>query len=151
MDAAVRPIADTAAVTEFITRWKGNTGSERANFQSFMRDLCGVLDLPLPDPGKIRWLRPDATQVGTELATEQTEELKASAPVAKGKATFPKAVPEQLKVLREALAERPHTVESLAELFKRKPRKSVEEGLLSLAAVGRAEHEKDNDTWYALG
>ena len=68
-----------------------------------------------------------------------------------GKTTFPKSHPEQLKVLREALAERPHTVESLAELFKRKPRKSVEEGLLSLAAVGRAEHEQETDTWYAVG
>ncbi|WP_176475902.1 hypothetical protein [Halomonas salipaludis] len=52
MDAAVKPIADPAAVTEFVVRWKGNAGSERANFQSFMRDLCGLLDLPLPDPGK---------------------------------------------------------------------------------------------------
>ncbi|CDG52411.1 conserved hypothetical protein [Halomonas sp. A3H3] len=106
--------------------------------------------------GQVRWVRPDyqapgATQVGVELATEQAEAPKTAASVAKGKATFPKAVPEQLKVLREALAVRPHTVESLAELFKRKPRKSVEEGLLSLAAVGRAEHEHETDTWFAIG
>lgn len=106
--------------------------------------------------GKVRWLRPDyqapdATQVGAKLATEQKEAPQAAAPAAKGKVAFPKAVPEQLKVLREALADRPHTVESLAELFKRKPRKSVEEGLLSLAAVGRAEHEQETDTWYAVG
>jgi len=106
--------------------------------------------------GKIRWLRPDyqapeTTQVGAELATEQAEAPTSAAPATKGKATFPKAAPEQLKVLREALAERPHTVESLAELFKRKPRKSVEEGLLSLAAVGRAEHEQETDTWYSVG
>lgn len=106
--------------------------------------------------GKVRWLRPDyqapdAAQVDADMTTEQTEAPKSAAPAAKGKATFPKAVPEQLKVLREALAERPHTVESLAELFKRKPRKSVEEGLLSLAAVGRAEHEQETGTWYAVG
>lgn len=106
--------------------------------------------------GKVRWLRPDyqapeGTQVGAELATEQAEEAKVATPTAKGKAAFPKAVPEQLKVLREALAERPHTIESLADLFKRKPRKSVEEGLLSLAAVGRAEHEQETDTWYSVG
>jgi hypothetical protein len=94
---------------------------------------------------------PDATQVGAELAAEQAEAPKAAAPAAKGKATFPKSVPEQLKVLREALAERPHTTESLAELFKRKPRKSVEEGLLSLVAVGRAEYEKETAVWYAAG
>ena len=106
--------------------------------------------------GNVRWLRPDyqapdATQVGAELATEQAEAPLAAAPAAKGKATFPKSHPEQLKVLREALAERPHTVESLAEMFKRKPRKSVEEGLLSLAAVGRAEHEQETGTWYEVG
>ena len=106
--------------------------------------------------GRIRWLRPayqapEATQVDAELATEQTEAPMAAVPAAKGKTTFPKSHPEQLKVLREALAERPHTVESMAELFKRKPRKSVEEGLLSLAAVGRAEHEQETDTWYAVG
>ncbi|WP_253452418.1 DNA methyltransferase [Halomonas sp. Y3] len=106
--------------------------------------------------GKVRWLRPDyqapdATQIGAELATEQAKAPLAAAPAAKGKTTFPKSHPEQLKVLREALAERPHTVESLAELFKRKPRKSVEEGLLSLAAVGRAELEETTDTWYATG
>lgn len=106
--------------------------------------------------GKIQWLRPDyqapeATQVDAELVAEQTKIPKAAAPASKGKETFPKAAPEQLKALREALAERPHTVESLAELFKRKPRKSVEEGLLSLAAVGCAEHEKETGTWYSVG
>lgn len=106
--------------------------------------------------GKVRWLRPDyqapeGTQVGAELATEQAEEAKVATPTAKGKAAFPKAVPEQLKVLREALAERPHTIESLADLFKRKPRKSVEEGLLSLAAVGRAQYEEAAEIWYAVG
>jgi len=44
MDAVVQPVADSAAVTDFISRWKGNTGSERANFQSFMLELCALLD-----------------------------------------------------------------------------------------------------------
>lgn len=52
MDAAVKPFAEPTAVTEFVARWKDNTGSERANFQSFMRELCELLQLPLPDPGK---------------------------------------------------------------------------------------------------
>lgn len=83
--------------------------------------------------GKVSWLHPnyqapEATQVSAEIGTEQAEAPKAVAPAEKGKATFPKAMPVQLHVLREALAERPHTVDSLAELFKRKPRKSVEDG-----------------------
>jgi hypothetical protein len=106
--------------------------------------------------GKVRWLRPayqapDSTQVGVDLITEKDEVRKTTAPAAKGKVVFPKSLPEQLKVLRETLAERPHTVESLAELFKRKPRKSVEEGLLSLAALKLAEYEQETDTWYTTG
>jgi len=105
--------------------------------------------------GNVRWLRPeyqapDATQIDAALTTEPVAAPKAIAP-AKGKPIFPKSHPDQLKVLREALAERPHTTESLAELFKHKPRKSVEEGLLSLVAVGRAEHERETNTWYAMG
>jgi len=46
-------IADPSAVNEFLERWNGNSGSERANFQSFMRDLCTLLDLPHPDPGEV--------------------------------------------------------------------------------------------------
>lgn len=34
------------------SRWKGNAGSKRANCQSFVRELCEVLDLPLLDPSK---------------------------------------------------------------------------------------------------
>lgn len=58
---------------------------------------------------------------------------------------------DTLQQHREALAERPHTTESLAELFKRKPCKSVEDGLLSLVAVGPAEYEQETITWYAVG
>ena len=45
-------ITDPSAVDESLKRWKGSTGSERSNFQSFMRDLCILLGLPHPDPGK---------------------------------------------------------------------------------------------------
>jgi hypothetical protein len=51
MDAAIEPVASTNDIDTFINRWKGNSGSERSNFQSFMRDLCDLLQLPLPDPG----------------------------------------------------------------------------------------------------
>lgn len=75
---------------------------------------------------------------------------KPKAATSKGKATFPKAIPDQLRVLREALAECSHTTESLAELFKRKPMKSVEEGLQSLVAVGVAEYEELKGTWHLI-
>lgn len=109
-------------------------------------DRMVAVEVDLP-----RWLRPDyqapdATQVDAELATEQVEAPKTVA-ATKGKATFPKSMPEQIRVLREALAERPHTTESMAELFKRKPRKSVEEGLASLVAAGIAQYEEEVRRW----
>jgi len=48
----LEPIADPSAVTDFLKRWKDSSGSERSNFQSFMRDLCTLLDLPHPFPGE---------------------------------------------------------------------------------------------------
>ncbi|MGQ7269970.1 class I SAM-dependent DNA methyltransferase [Marinobacter sp. V034] len=104
--------------------------------------------------GIIRWLRPEyqapnAVQAEVEIAPKAAA-TKLEAVTSKGKATFPKAIPDQLRVLRETLAERSYTTESLAELFKRKPMKSVEEGLQSLVAVGVAEYEELKGTWHLI-
>ncbi len=45
----------------FIQRWKLSGGSERANFQSFARELCDVLDSPKPDPATDQTARNDYT------------------------------------------------------------------------------------------
>ncbi|MBL8444665.1 MAG: class I SAM-dependent DNA methyltransferase, partial [Zoogloeaceae bacterium] len=37
-------------VDAFITRWQGSGGSERANYQLFLTELCALLDLPQPQP-----------------------------------------------------------------------------------------------------
>ena len=104
--------------------------------------------------GIVRWLRPeyqapDAVQTEVDIAPKAAA-AKTETVTSKGKVTFPKAIPEQLRVLREALAERSYTTESLAGLFKRKPVKSVEEGLQSLAAVGVAEYEASTGTWHTV-
>ncbi len=39
-------------VEAFITRWKGADGTELANAQSFTRELCDLLDVPVPDPAR---------------------------------------------------------------------------------------------------
>lgn len=39
-------------ITDFITRWKASGGSEQANSQLFLAELCDALDLPRPDPSK---------------------------------------------------------------------------------------------------
>lgn len=104
--------------------------------------------------GIIRWLRPeyqapDAVQAEVDI-TPKAAAMESEAVTRKGKASFPKSIPDQLRVLREALAERAHTTESLAKMFKRKPIKSVEEGLKSLAAVGIAELEAETQTWHIV-
>ena len=34
----------------FIARWDGTERAERANYARFLDELCGVLDVPRPDP-----------------------------------------------------------------------------------------------------
>ncbi|MBK8793935.1 MAG: hypothetical protein IPN59_12555 [Holophaga sp.] len=38
------------ALDAFLATWRPSAGNERANFQSFLRDFCAVLDLPVPEP-----------------------------------------------------------------------------------------------------
>lgn len=37
-------------VEGFIAKWAGSEASERANKDSFLNELCGVLGVPMPDP-----------------------------------------------------------------------------------------------------
>lgn len=37
-------------ISSFIDKWKQSGASERANKDSFLRDLCDVLGVPHPDP-----------------------------------------------------------------------------------------------------
>ncbi|TSE24438.1 type IIL restriction-modification enzyme MmeI [Tepidimonas aquatica] len=37
-------------IEAFITRWSAASGSERANYQLFLTELCELLDLPRPEP-----------------------------------------------------------------------------------------------------
>lgn len=43
-------MGEQKAIEAFITRWACVTGSERANYQLFITELCGLLELPLPEP-----------------------------------------------------------------------------------------------------
>ncbi|MAP35286.1 MAG: SAM-dependent methyltransferase [Halomonas sp.] len=99
--------------------------------------------------GKVRWLRPDY-QAPEEAAPTQTElqstTAEANAPAAdKTKATWPKDLATQVTLLRDMLAASPHSAESLAAQFKRKPLKGVNEVLSALAALGQA--QQDDEHW----
>ncbi|RYY34370.1 hypothetical protein EON62_03370 [archaeon] len=39
-------------IESFINRWQVADGSELANAQSFTRELCELLDVPVPDPAR---------------------------------------------------------------------------------------------------
>ncbi|MEQ9418123.1 MAG: class I SAM-dependent DNA methyltransferase [Salinisphaeraceae bacterium] len=43
---------ESEAVTCFIARWESSGGSERANYQLFLAELCDLLDLARPDPAQ---------------------------------------------------------------------------------------------------
>lgn len=43
---------DQTSIEAFIKRWKNAGGTERANYQLFLTELCNVLDLPQPDPAE---------------------------------------------------------------------------------------------------
>lgn len=104
--------------------------------------------------GVVRWLRQEyqkfnavqsEADIEQEIATTQLEST-----TRKEKVVFPKAISDQLRVLREKLAVQSYTTEELAALFNRKPLKSVEEGLRSLVAVGVAEFDAEKNIWHII-
>ncbi|MDZ8117991.1 class I SAM-dependent DNA methyltransferase [Pontiella agarivorans] len=103
--------------------------------------------------GKIRWLRPDfqcpeSVAVQSEFPSAETRSGSSATPVAPGrdrgsavkKQPWPKALPDQIQVLRAALAaaSAPATAEQLARQFSRAQTKRVAELLETLAALGQA-------------
>ena len=44
--------APTSSVEAFISRWEAAGGSERANCELFLNELCALLELPQPDPAR---------------------------------------------------------------------------------------------------
>ncbi len=43
---------DPSNIDSFIERWSDSAGAERANYQSFLSELCDLLGVPRPDPSK---------------------------------------------------------------------------------------------------
>jgi len=42
--------ADAAALAEYVARWAASGGSERANYASFLSELCDLIGVPRPEP-----------------------------------------------------------------------------------------------------
>ncbi|RLC08512.1 MAG: class I SAM-dependent DNA methyltransferase, partial [Deltaproteobacteria bacterium] len=103
--------------------------------------------------GKIRWLRPEF-QNPQGSSTEQQEldvddkkqapKVKRSASIA-SRAPWPKSLPDQVRVLREVLADHttPATAETIARQFTRARKDKVEEILQTLVTLGQAREVED--------
>ncbi|MCZ4306170.1 class I SAM-dependent DNA methyltransferase [Zoogloeaceae bacterium G21618-S1] len=50
MSLADNTVSTPADINAFIARWAAAGGTERANYQLFLTELCAVLELPRPDP-----------------------------------------------------------------------------------------------------
>jgi hypothetical protein len=68
----VQPTTDQ--ITTFIGKWKGAPPSERAHAQSFMRELCALLEVPAPEPAPVRGKEVFAPLYGFERAIRVKDE-----------------------------------------------------------------------------
>ena len=96
--------------------------------------------------GHVRWLRPDYQNPEGRTARDKGEQTEANlgeiAPIA-AKAVWPKTMPDQIVLVREALdtLEAPVTPDQLASTFKGAKRQTVREILVTLTALGHALEE----------
>lgn len=95
--------------------------------------------------GNVRWLRPDyqapEEAAPTQAALQNATTVSDTPAAEKTKAAWPKDLVSQVTQLRDMLALSPHSAESLATQFKRKPLKGINEVLSALAALGQAQQE----------
>jgi hypothetical protein len=68
----VQPTTDQ--ISQFISKWKGAPPSERAHAQSFMRELCALLEVPAPEPAPVRGKEVFAPLYGFERAIRVKDE-----------------------------------------------------------------------------
>ena len=98
--------------------------------------------------GRIRWLRPEyqapaASQTVIEL-TEGDDVVDISTTVIpQAKQAWPKSMPDQVAIVRTLLSRGPQTMTALADQFKRKPAKGVEQVLAALQVLGHAETSEE--------
>ena len=100
--------------------------------------------------GHIRWLRPEyQNPEGKQQTTGKNTEMDLDVVATVEKAAWPKALPEQIAAVREALLEMGEaSPDQIARQFKRARTSSVEPLLESLSALGQAE-KLDNGNFVA--
>jgi len=109
-------------VERFITEWRASSGSERANSQPFLIDLCRLLELPPPQKAN-----------------------SIPAKVKKAVIPWPGTLPEQAAAVAAVLAaqSKPVSAEQIAKAFKRAKRERVVELLETLTTLGQVRRLKE--------
>ena len=94
--------------------------------------------------GQIRWLRPDYQNPDGNVGKAKTSEMDLDEVAVAVANTWPKALPEQMAAVREALLSAGQAnVEDIRSQFKRAQTKTIKERLDTLAALGQAEVLED--------
>lgn len=97
--------------------------------------------------GKIRWLRPEyqaPQEQQNNITLDTTEQASSTTQTETAqKQNWPKNMAEQVTSVRQLLITAPQTTEALADHYKRKPVKAVEQVLLALAALGQAKQQEE--------
>lgn len=95
--------------------------------------------------GHVRWLRPEyQNPEGQQAAVGKTSDMDLGAVAKVEKAPWPKALPDQIAAVREALEEMGEASPAqIARRFQRARTTAVEPLLQSLAALGHAERGDD--------
>ena len=94
--------------------------------------------------GQIRWLRPDYQIPDDNIGKAKTSEMDLGEVAVADANAWPKALPEQMAAVREALLSAGQAnVEDIRSQFKRAQTKTVKERFDTLAALGQAEVLED--------
>ena len=94
--------------------------------------------------GQIRWLRPDYQNPDGNVGKAKTSEMDLDEVAVADANAWPKALPEQMAAVREALLSVGQAnVEDIRSQFKRAQTKTIKERLDTLAALGQAEILED--------
>jgi len=89
--------------------------------------------------GVIRWLRPEYQSPNYVPTTGTLAGFIEEAPVTRRKQPWPTAIPDQFRVIKEAMrSASPQTPQQIASSFRPAPRTRVAEILATLAALGQA-------------
>ena len=136
----------TDDIERFITRWQSAGGSERANYQLFVHELCALLALPTPDPAR-EDTRDNAYVFERRVTFRRGDGAESPGFIDCYCRAWPATQPEQVKAVAEILAaaRAPLAEDAIAANFNGRGawKKRLPQIIDTLVAVGRVRRRKD--------